>query len=44
MFFETLCRYSYKKWLGGGIGRRDGLKIRFPQGSVGSSPTRATDH
>ena len=23
----------------GGIGRRDGFKIRFPQGSVGSSPT-----
>ena len=23
----------------GGTGRRDGLKIRFPQGSVGSTPS-----
>jgi hypothetical protein len=26
----------------GGTGRRDGLKIRFPQGSVGSIPTGGT--
>lgn len=28
----------------GGIGRRGGLKIRFPQGSVGSTPTMRTKH
>ena len=28
----------------GGIGRRAGLKIRFPPGSVGSSPTSGTRH
>lgn len=26
----------------GGIGRRDGLKIRYPKGCVGSSPTPGT--
>ncbi len=25
-------------WAGGGTGRRDGLKIRWPQGRAGSSP------
>ena len=25
-------------------GRRDGLKIRFPQGSEGSSPSGASEH
>jgi hypothetical protein len=29
-------------WRRGGIGRRDGFKIRFSQGSAGSSPAAAT--
>src|SRR4051812_47138503 len=29
---------------GGGIGRRNGLKIRRPQGHAGSSPARGTRH
>lgn len=29
---------------GGGIGRRCGLKIRFPKGSGGSSPPPGTTH
>jgi hypothetical protein len=29
-------------WLDGGIGRRNGLKIRYPYGCKGSSPFPAT--
>ena len=32
-----------KRGLGGGIGRRAGFKIQFPQGSVGSIPTPGTN-
>lgn len=32
-------RLEWSRRRSGGIGRRDGFKIRFPQGSVGSSPT-----
>lgn len=33
---------SFYKWPGGGTGRPAALKMLFPNGSVGSSPTRAT--
>src|SRR5690606_22643213 len=35
VFWTSLCP-------GGGIGRRDGLKLRWPRGCVGSSPTLGT--
>jgi len=43
---RTCCHVPRKKIHGGlivfrrgGTGRRDGLKIRFPQGSMGSTPS-----
>ncbi len=46
MFY--FCARSWRKWQytispDGGIGRRAGLKILFPLGSVGSIPTPGTD-
>ena len=37
----TLCVGAFTR-RDGGIGRRDGLKIRFPQGSEGSIPSLGT--